>query len=709
MAFDTNKIRNAVLLGHAGSGKTTLVETMLFESGAIKRPGTIEDGNTVSDFHETEKKKGHSIFTSLMHVYWDDIKINLIDTPGLDDFIGEAIAGLKVGDTAVMVINAKEGVEVENEIHKDYIEDLGTPTIFVVSQMDHEKADYEKTLAQIKDRFGNKVVEFQFPYKPEEGFYRIVDALRMTMYVFDESGGKPQKEDIPADALDRAKELHNKIVEFAAEESDGLMEKFFEEGTLNEEELTQGLQLALGKQDVFPVFCVSALKNMGTGRVMGFVRDICPSPLQRPPKKLESGDTLKCDKNGPESIFIYKTLTEPQIGEMSYFKVYSGKLKANDTLVNQMNGEEERVSKVFIVNGKTRQDAEELIAGDLGVTVKLKNSHTNNTLNQEGASFSISKIKFPQPKTRMAVVPPNKADFEKLTNALHTIQEEDPTFLVEYSAELKQTIIHGQGQMHFEMVQERVKNMYGIDMELEPPKIPYRETISKRAESQYRHKKQSGGAGQFAEIQMRLEPYVPDAPLPSDLNVRKEELIDLPWGGTLQFLWCIVGGSIDNRFINAVKKGIMQKMEDGPLTGSYCQDVRVSIFDGKMHPVDSNDMAFQLAASAAFSEAFKNAGPKILEPYYDLEVLCDAEVMGDVMTDLQSRRALITGVDSLGHYRQIKANIPIKEMYGYTSTLRSITQGKAKFHRKFSGYEPMNKEVQDALLKQINSEKGSES
>lgn len=704
MAFDTNKIRNAVLLGHAGSGKTTLAETMLYESGAISRPGKVEDKNTISDFHETEKAKGHSIFGSLMHVFWDDIKINLIDTPGLDDFIGEALTGLKVADTAVMVINAKEGVEVENEIHRDYIEELKTPTIFVVNQMDHEKADFEKSLAQIKERFGAKVLEFQFPYKPEEGFNKIVDALRMTMYVFDEDGGKPEKQDIPEDALDRANELHNAIVEAAAEESEGLMEKYFDQGTLEEEDLTQGLQIALGKQDLFPVFCVSAANNMGTGRVMGFIRDICPSPLQRPPKALEDGETLKADKEAPASIFIYKTLSEPQIGEMSYFKVYSGKVKDGDNLVNQMNGEEERLSRVFIVNGKEREDAHELVAGDLGVTVKLKNSHTNNTLNVEGAEHQIMKMKFPQAKTRMAVVPPNKADFEKLTNALHTIQEEDPTFVLEYNPELKQTIIHGQGQMHFEVVQERIKNLYGIEMILERPKISYRETISKKAEAQYRHKKQSGGAGQFAEIHMRIEPWHEDLPLPSDLNVRKEEMVDLDWGGKLHFVWCIVGGSIDNRFINAIKKGIMQKMEEGPLTGSYCQDIRVSVFDGKMHPVDSNDMAFQLAASAAFTEAFKKAKPKIMEPLYDLEVLCDSDVLGDIMTDLQARRAMITGIDSVGHYRQIKAQVPVKEMFGFSQALRSITQGKAKFQRFFTGYQLMPHEAQENLLKELAQE-----
>lgn len=698
MVFDTNKIRNAVLLGHAGSGKTSLAETMLYESGAIGRLGKVEDGNTVSDFHDAEKEKQHSIFSTQTHVYWDDIKINLLDTPGLDDFIGEALASLKVADTAVMVINAKEGVEVENEIHRDYIEELETPTLFVINQMDHEKADFESTLAQIKDRFGDKAIAFQFPYELEKGFNKIVDALRMTMYVFGEDGGKPEKHPIPEDAMERAKSLHNAIVEAAAEEEEGLMEKYFDQGTLEESDLEKGLQLSIGKQNIFPVFCVSALENKGSGRVMGFIRDICPSPLQRPSKKLESGERLACEKSLPTSIYIYKTLTEPQVGELSYFKVYSGTLKSGDSLVNQMNGEDERLNKIYIVNGKEREETDELIAGDLGVTVKLKNSHTNNTLNAEGTEHQILKTHFPQPKTRMAVVPPSKADFEKLTNALHTIQEEDPTFVLEYSAELKQTIIHGQGQIHFEMVQDRIKNMYNIGMELVRPKIPYRETISKKANAQYRHKKQTGGAGQFAEIHLRVEPYTEGMEPPQGLNVRREETLDLDWGGKLNFLWCIVGGSIDNRFINAIKKGILQKMEEGPITGSYCQDIRVSVYDGKMHPVDSNDMAFQLAANAAFTEAFGKANPKIMEPLYDLAVLCDSEVMGDIMNDLQNRRAMITGIDNVGHYRQIKAQVPIAEMYGYASNLRALTQGKAKFTRHFCGYQQMSPETQKKLL-----------
>ncbi|MDO5608432.1 MAG: elongation factor G [Capnocytophaga sp.] len=698
MAYTTRNIRNAVLLGHAGCGKTSLAETMLFESGAIGRIGSVDAGNTVSDFHEMEKLKKHSIYSSLMHVIWDNIKINLIDTPGFDDFIGEAISGLKVADTAVMVINAKEGVEVENELHKDYILEFGTPTLFVINQMDHEKADFEKSLQEIKEIFGRSVIEVQFPYG--EGFTHIVDTLRMVMYTFDKEGGKPKKEPIPAEVLERAKSLHNQLVEIAAEEEDGLMEKYFEQGSLSEEDLTKGLQLAMGKQNFMPVFCVSALENKGTGRVMGFIRDICPSPLQRPARILESGGTLECNADLPTTLFIYKTLNEAQIGELSYFKVYSGIVKPGDTLTNQMNSEEERINKIYTVNGKNREAVDELVAGDLGVTIKLKNSHTNNTLNDAGHEyFQIRKIKFPQMKIRMAVAPPSKSDFEKLTNALHIIQEEDPTFTLQYSPELKQTIIHGQGQMHFDVVKQRIKSLYGIDMELIRPKIPYRETVSRTAEAQYRHKKQSGGAGQFAEIHLRIEPYQPDAPLPSDLSVRKEELIELPWGGYLHFLWCIVGGSIDTRFISAIKKGILQKMEDGPLTGSYCQDLRVSIFDGKMHPVDSNDIAFQLAATAGFAEAFRNAAPKIMEPIYTLEVLCDSSVMGDVMTDLQARRAVITGIDTIDQYQQIKALVPIAEMYGFATSLRSITQGKSKFNRHLHSYQTMNPEVQEKLLK----------
>lgn len=698
MAYDTNKIRNAVLLGHAGSGKTTLAETMLFESGGIHRRGNVNEGNTISDYHQTEKEKQNSLFSSLMHVYWKDIKINLIDTPGLDDFIGEVISSIKVADTAVMVLNAKEGVEVGNEILWEYVENNGTPTMFVLNHMDHVSADFDKTLSQAKERFGSKVLEFQFPYHTEEGFDHIVDALRMVMYSFPGDGGKPTKSPIPEDVLERANDLHNRIVEVAAENEEGLMEAYFEKGSLSEEELTKGLKIAIGSRDVFPVFCVSALDNKGTGRVMGFIRDICPSPLQRAPKPLEDGTKLICDKEDDTTVFIYKTLTEQQVGNVSYFKVYSGVLHAGDELVNANNNESERINQIYVANGKSRDTKDQLIAGDLGVALKMHESHTGDTLNSKGNTRKIAPMKFPSSKMRLAVMPPSKKDIDKLTKALHTIQEEDPTVRVEYNPEIKQTIVHGQGQLHFDIIKQHINKLYGIELQYERAKIPYRETISTQADTHYRHKKQSGGAGQFAEVHLRVEPLQDPTDYPSDLNVKKDDLTELAWGGNLQVLWCIVGGTIDAKYFNAVKKGIMNLMEEGPLTGSHCQDIRVSIYDGKMHSVDSNDMAFQIATYNACKEAFEQAKPQLLEPLYDLEVLCDGSVVGEVMSDLQSRRAVISGIDTDGHYQQITAKVPVPELYGFSSALRSITQGKAKFQRSMNGYQAMDKTSQKTVI-----------
>lgn len=698
MTYDTQNIRNVVLLGHSGSGKTTLAETMLYESGGIHKRGSIEEGNTSSDYHQTEIEKGNSLFTSLLHAFWDNVKINILDTPGLDDFIGDVISAVKVADTAVMVLNAKEGVEVGTEILWEYIEENNTPAIFVINQIDHVSADFEKTLTQARERFGNKVLEFQFPYDAGDGKLHIVDALRMTMYSFDDDGGKPEKSDIPEEAYERAQLLHNSIVEVAAENEEGLMEAYFEKGNLSEEELTKGLRLAIANQECFPVFCVSAQENKGSGRVMGFIRDICPSPAHRPAKLLADGERLECNKDGKTSVFIYKTLTEPQVGNVSYFKVYSGKLKPGDELINQSNAESERFNQIFVANGKSREQVDELVAGDIGVVLKLHDSHTGNTLNAKGFSKKIAAMKFPSPKMRMAVAPPNKSDVDKLTRALHTIQEEDPTIKVEYNSEIKQTILHGQGQLHFDIIKYHIEKLFGLELEFERAKIPYRETITRSADAHYRHKKQSGGAGQFAEIQLRVEPYEPGMDYPADMNVKKDDETDLPWGGKLSILWCIVGGTIDAKYFNAIKKGIMSVMEEGPLTGSYCQDIRVCIYDGKMHSVDSNDMAFQIAAAQAFSEAFKQAKPRVLEPLYNLEVLCDAEVIGEIMSDLQSRRAMILGIESEGHYQKITAKVPVAELYGFSSSLRTISKGKAKFSRHMEGYQPMDKTQQQEMI-----------
>lgn len=698
MSIATKNIRNIVLLGHSGSGKTTFAETMLFESGASSRRGTVEAGNTASDYTPIEHERGNSIFSSLLHVNWRGNKINIIDTPGLDDFVGEIISSLKVADTAVMVINAVNGVEVGTELIWEYINDLETPTIFAINQLDHDKANFDQSLEQLTSRFGPKVLPIQYPLNTGSEFNTIVDALRMTMYVFPPEGGKPEKVPIPESEINRAQEMHNLLVEAAAENDEELMEKFFDEGSLSEEELAKGLTIALSKHEIYPVFCVSSTKNMGSGRLMGFLNDIAPSPGDRPPAKLQGGGSLKPDPEANPVLFIYKTISEPQIGNVSYFKVYSGTIRNGTELINAKNSNSERINQIFEANGKHRDTVDVLRAGDLGVTVKLKDSHTNNTLHTKGDSKVIMPIKFPDPKMRVAVVPPSKNDMEKLTRALHVMREEDPTLIFEHSKELKQMLLHAQGQLHLDITKYRIEQVFGVSMEFTEPRIPYRETITKVANDSYRHKKQTGGAGQFAEVHMRIEPYYDDMPKPAGLTVRNAAVDDLPWGGKLAFYWCIVGGSIDAKFSNAIKKGVMNKMQEGPLTGSYCRDIRVCIYDGKMHPVDSNDMAFQTAGQMVFKSGFEQAGPKLMEPIYELTILCEDDVMGDIMGDLQTRRAMIMGMAAEGHYQKIIAKVPLAELYKYSSTLRSLSQGKAKFSRKFIEYAQVPPDIQQKLV-----------
>lgn len=705
MSFDTKNIRNVALFGHSGCGKTTFSESMLFEAGDITRRGSVEEGNTQSDYTDLERERGNSIFSALMHAEWKDSKINIIDTPGFDDFIGEVVSALKVADTAIMLLNAKNGVEVGTELIWEYVEDFETPAVFVINQVDHEKADFDATFEQAKNRFGSKVLPVQYPLNPGTGFNTIVDALRMVMYVFSPDGGKPEKQPIPDSEIERAQEMHNALVEAAAENDEGLMEKFFEEGSLSEEELAEGLRIAIANQQIYPVFCCSSLRNMGSGRIMGFINDVCPSPADRPAAPLEGTDKkLACDAKADTTIFIYKTISEPQVGIVNYFKVYSGTLNSGDELVNAKNRGSERFGQIFIAEGKNREQVNQLQAGDIGVTVKLKNSHTNNTLNTKGVDRKIKPIAFPAPRIRVAVNPPSKGDMEKLMKALHLIEEEDPTLIVEQSKALKQTLLHGQGQLHLDLLKHRIESYFGVGMELIKPRISYRETITKEANTMYRHKKQTGGAGQFAEVHMRIEPYTDGMADPHGLTVRNKDVEELPWGGKLAFYWCIVGGSIDAKYSNAIKKGVLQKMEEGPLTGSYCQDIRVSIFDGKMHPVDSNDMAFMLASTQAFKQSFKESAPQIMEPIYKLEILCSDEVMGDIMGDLQTRRAMILGMDAEGHYQKIVARVPLAELYLYSSTLRSLSQGRAKFRQEFLEYSPVPHDIQQRLIDEYESE-----
>src|SRR5688572_300784 len=698
MGVDTKNLRNVVLLGHSGSGKTLFAETMLFESGAITRRGTIEGQNTISDYTKIEQERGNSLFSSLMHVQWRDNKINIIDTPGYDDFVGEVISSLKVADTAIMIVNATNGVEVGTELLWEYVEKFQTPGMFVINQLDHEKANFDTTLDQIRSRFGPKAIPFQYPLNAGTGFNTIVDALRMIMYVFPKDGGKPEKKPIPESEVGRAQAMHQVLVEAAAENDESLMEKFFDEGSLNEHELAQGLTIALANQQVFPVFCASGKMNMGSGRIMGFINDIAPSPADRPAQKDTKGQPIPPDSSAPTRIFIYKTISEPQVGNVSYFKVYSGTLHNGDDLINLANSNHERINAIYVSNGKNREVVQELRAGDLGVTVKLKESHTNNTLATKGVNSGVEPIVFPEPRIRVAVTPPNKGDIEKLAKALHITHEEDPTLIIEQSTELKQMLLHGQGQLHLDLIKHRIEKVYGISMNFDQPKIPYRETITKMANESYRHKKQTGGAGQFAEVHIRIEPYHEGMPDPDGLTTRNREIEKLSWGGTLAFFWCIVGGSIDSKFSNAIKKGVMNKMIEGPLTGSHCRDIRVSVFDGKMHPVDSNDMAFQLAGTMAFKTAFTHAGPQLLEPVYDLSILCNDDVMGDVMGDLQTRRSIIMGMEREGHYQKILARVPLAELHDYSSTLRSLTQGKAKFSMKIADYQQVPSDIQQKLV-----------
>ena len=698
MSAKTQDLRNVVMLGHSGCGKTTLIETMLYEGGVIKRRGTVENHNTVSDDTDIEHERESTIFSHQMFVNWRNNKINIIDTPGFDDFIGEVVAPLKVADTALIVLNASAGVEVGTELVWEYIEKYNTPSIFVMNQMDHAKADYDKTLEQAKERFGPKLIPIQYPMNTGSGFNQIIDALRMVMYEFPADGWKPEKKPIPDSEKEKVNQMHNALVEVAAENEEGLMEKYFEEGALSEEELSKGLTIALSKQQFYPLFIASGLKDMGSGRIMGFIDDIAPSPAERPKRVLENGEEVAYDPNDKTTIFIYKTVSEPQVGLVSYFKVITGTVKPGDELINS-NGEVERITQLFVSEGRDRIAVPQLLAGDLGVTVKLKSTHTNNTLNSKGVDRVVRPMQFPESRIRKAISTESAADMEKLIVALHKIQEEDPTLLVEQSAELKQTILHGQGQLHLDLVKQRLDNDYGIKMIFDNPRISYRETITGKADAEYRHKKQSGGAGQFGEIHMRVENFYEGMLEPEGVNIRQKEIDDLPWGGKFAFYWCIVGGAIDSRYIGTIKKGIMQQMSEGPLTGSRCQNIRVSVYDGKMHSVDSNDISFQLAASGAFKEAFHKAKPQLLEPMYHVEILCPDECTGDVMGDLQSRRAIILGMDTEGHYQKIISDIPLAEMHDYGSTLRSITGGKAKFSMKFSDYQLVPTNVQQDLVK----------
>ena len=715
--YQTNEIKNIALLGSSGSGKTTLVEAMLFESGVIKRRGSVAAKNTVSDYFPVEQEYGYSVFSTVLHVEWNNKKLNIIDCPGSDDFVGSTVTALNVTDTAIILLNGQYGVEVGTQNHFRYTEKLNKPVIFLVNQLDNEKCDYDNILEQLKEAYGSKVVPIQYPIATGPGFNALIDVLLMKKYSWKPEGGAPTIEDIPAEEMDKAMEMHKALVEAAAENDENLMEKFFEQDSLSEDEMREGIRKGLIARGMFPVFCVCGGKDMGVRRLMEFLGNVVPFVSEMPKVQNTEGKEVAPDSNGPESLYFFKTSVEPHIGEVSYFKVMSGKVHEGDDLLNADRGSKERIAQIYVVAGGNRVKVEELQAGDIGAAVKLKDVKTGNTLNGKDCDYKFNFIKYPNSKYTRAIKPVNEADVEKMMSILNRMREEDPTWVIEQSKELKQTLVHGQGEFHLRTLKWRLENNEKLQVKYEEPKIPYRETITKAARADYRHKKQSGGAGQFGEVHLIVEPYKEGMPVPETykfngqefkITVRGTEEIPLEWGGKLVFVNSIVDGSIDARFLPAIMKGIMSRMEQGPLTGSYARDVRVIVYDGKMHPVDSNEISFMLAGRNAFSEAFKNAGPKILEPIYDVEVFVPSDRMGDVMGDLQGRRAMIMGMSSEKGFEKLVAKVPLKEMSSYSTALSSLTGGRASFIMKFSSYELVPTDVQDKLMKDFEAKQTEE-
>ena len=715
--FQADQLKNIAILGNSGSGKTTLAESMLFNGGVIERRGTIEGRNTVSDYRPIEHENGNSIFSTVLYTEFLNKKINILDTPGLDDFSGGVISSLFAADSVVMTINVQNGVEVGTEIHFRHAEKNHKPLILAVNGLDHEKANFEKSVEMMKERLSTSITLIQYPVNEGSGFNSIIDVLKMKMLRYAKDGGKAELVDIPADQADKAAELHSALVEKAAESDESLMELFFANDTLSEEEIRKGISKGIVTRGLFPVLCISAKNNIGVDRLMEFIVNEAPSITDMPAVKNNKGTEIKPNPAGTASVYVFKSSIEEHIGEINYFRVFSGKVTENLDVVNSSNNSKERLSQLYVCAGKNRTRVSELNTGDIGAFVKLKNTKTGHTLNVPGNDWKYEGVIFPEPKYRTAIKAQSESDDEKLGESLNKIHMEDPTVIIEYSKELKQIIVHGQGEYHLNIMKWHLDNIYKIPTVFNPPKIPYRETITKTAQADYRHRKQSGGAGQFGEVHMIIEPYEEGSKELAmqkingkdiKISVRDKEEIALPWGGKLVYVNSIVGGAIDARFMPAILKGIMEKMEIGPLTGSYARDIRVYVYDGKMHPVDSNEISFRLAGRNAFSAAFKNAGPKILEPVYDVEIFVPSDRMGDVISDLQGRRGMVLGMSSEKRFEVIKAKVPLAEMNKYSTALSSITGGRALYTMKFAEYAPVPGDVQEAVIKAYSEEEEEE-
>ncbi|MCR4614141.1 MAG: elongation factor G [Bacteroidaceae bacterium] len=715
--YQSREIKNIALLGNDGAGKTTLTEALLYEAGIIQRRGRISLKNTVSDYFPVEQEYGYSVFSTVFHTEWNGKKLNFIDCPGSDDFVGAALTALHVTDTAVILINGQYGPEVATQNHFRMTDKLGKPVIFLINQLDSEKCNFEQSIERLKELYGQKVVPVQYPLNEGPDFNAMIDVLLMKKYSWKPEGGAPIIEDIPASEMDKAMEMHHALVEAAAENDENLMEKFFESESLTEDEMREGIRKGLITRSIYPVFCVCAVKDMGVRRMMEFLGNVVPFVDEMPKVKNTAGDEIAVDANGPTALYFFKTATEPHIGDVQYFKVMSGKVHEGDDMTNTDRGSKERLTQLYVCAGQNRIKVEELSAGDIGCTLKLKDVRTGNTLVGKDCDWRFDFVKYPDPKYIRSIKAENESDSEKMMAAIQKMSQEDPTWVLEQSKELRQTLIKGQGEFHLRTLKWRLENNAKIKVVFGEPKIPYRETITKSARADYRHKKQSGGAGQFGEVHLIVEPYVEGEPAKSvykfgnqefKITPKGEEVIDLEWGGKLVFINSVVGGAIDVSFMPAILKGVMQRMEQGPLTGSYARDVRVIVYDGKMHPVDSKEIAFILAGRHAFAEAFKEAGPKLLEPIYDVEVLTPSDRMGDVMSDLQGRRGMIMGSESESGYDKLIAKVPLKELSNYSTSLSSITGGRASFTMKFSSYELVPTDVQAKLVKEFEEQSKEE-